>query len=103
MQRWLEDFEMKHIDFMRSIKSFHTMHETWNALANHAKDPGKAAFAKRQSKLYLRLHEDTRKRFEEVAEPRFRELSEENLVETLMEFRNVELSWFEEAIRMGTN
>lgn len=103
MQRWLEDFEMKHIDFMRSIKSFHTMHLTWETLANRAKEPGKVAFARRQSKLYLRLHEDARKRFGEVAETRFRCLSEDNLVEVLKEFRHAELGWFEEATRNQHN
>lgn len=99
LQRWLEEFEMKHIDFMRSIKSFATMHLNWNELASQQVQPGKAAFARRQSLLYFRLYEDAKSRFDKTAEPRFKNLTEENLVEILMDFRRTELSWLEDHLQ----
>lgn len=84
---------MKHVEFMRSIKSFHTMFRTWNTLSSNQALPGKAAFSRRQSLTYLRLHDDAIERFEKVAEPRFKGLREENAVEIISEFRRVELGW----------
>lgn len=96
MQRWLEDFEMKHVEFMRSIKSFHTMYRTWDTLASNQVHPGKAGFSRQQSLMYLRLHDDAVERFEKVSEPRFKGITEKNVVEIISEFRRVELRWLEE-------
>lgn len=93
MQRWLEEFELKHVEFMRCIKSFLTMSETWCALSLEADLPGNVAFAKRQSLIYRQLHDDAKSLFVKVAEPRFRQLSEQNFVELIRKFREVDLGW----------
>lgn len=93
MQRWLEELEIKHIDFMRAIKSFSTMQTIWKSMASAATDAGPAGFARRQSSLYADLRKDMEKWFEETAEPRFLHITEENVVETIQNFRREELGW----------
>lgn len=93
MQRWLEEFEVKHVDFMRAIKSFNTMHEIWKSLASNADHAGSAAFARKQSFLYDDLSNSMKEWFLKTAEPRFLHINEENIVETIQSFRNEELGW----------
>lgn len=93
MERWLEEFEMKHIDFMRAMASFHKMHEVWATLSTKVTTAGSAAFARCQSWLYYELHTHTRAWFLQAAERRFLGITEENIVETIQKFRKEELGW----------
>lgn len=93
MQRWLEEFEIKHIEFMRAIKSFSTMHDIWKSLASSTTHAGSASFARRQSYLYLDLCESMRRWFKDTAEPRFLNITEDNIIDTIQKFRADELDW----------
>lgn len=93
MMRWLEEFEMKHIEFMRCIQHFRTMHDIWKSLSDELDSPGDASFARRQSTIFMDLCDDAQEWFREVAEPQFLDLSEGNLVSKLQEFRKQELGW----------
>lgn len=93
--RWLEEFEMKHIEFIRSIRHFLSMHEVWTTLASESAHPGSAAFARRQSSLFMDLHCDAVKWYKKVSAPQFLELSEENMVQTLQDFRQQEIGWLQ--------
>lgn len=93
MQRWLEEFELKHLDFIRAIKSHYKMYEVWTALSKKTTDAGSAAFARRQSFVYYDLHVQTKEWFLKTAEPRFLNITEETIVETIQQFRADELGW----------
>lgn len=58
MMRWLEEFELKHVEFMRSIKSFERMSSVWAELASKTPLPGNAAFARKQSETFKTLSKD---------------------------------------------
>lgn len=93
--RWLEEFELKHVDFVRCIKSFEKMRSVWLDLAGSASLPGDSAFARKQASTYYVLHRDASAWFLKTAEPRFLSMTEETLVETISDFRAQELSWLE--------
>jgi hypothetical protein len=55
LYRWLEQLELKHADFERSIQAFGKTEEMWTAVARTERDRGRlghAAFAGRQAKIY---------------------------------------------------
>lgn len=91
--RWLEEFELKHVEFMRSVQYFDTMREVWGQLAVEADHEGITSFCKRQSCLFDSLRENTKAWFNRVAEPRFVNITEENIVSVLRDFREHELGW----------
>lgn len=96
MMRWLEEFELTHVDFMRCLKSFHKMHEIWLSLASgFPSSHSAAAFARRQSHIYLDLHKQALTWFTGSADPRFLHITEENIIEVIQEFRKTELGWLE--------
>lgn len=91
--RWLEEFELKHVEFMRSMQYFATMRNIWGQLAVETDNEGTASFCRRQSSIFDGLRESTKVWFNRVAEPRFVNISEENLVSVLRDFREHELGW----------
>lgn len=100
MERWLEEFELKHVEFMRCIKYFHTFSAIWNSLASNSSMPGMAAFSRRQSSLYWNLHSSAKEWFSKSAEPRFLAITEENLIRTILSFRQQELGWLTKYARL---
>lgn len=93
MMRWLEEFELKHVDFMRCIKSFEKMRSVWTDLAEKVLLPGERAFARKQAATYDYLQKDASEWFGKTAEPRFLNMTEETLIKTITDFRAKELSW----------
>jgi hypothetical protein len=96
--RWLEEFELKHMEFIRCIRSFNTMHTVWNAIGKKATKPGPAAFAFRQSTFYRDLHDDAKGWFIRKGERRFVQLVDgvdnvADFVRTARQFRKQELGW----------
>jgi hypothetical protein len=61
MYRWLEQLELKHVDFERSIQAFGKKVESWTELAIVEREqgrPGHAAYAVRQANVYKGLREE---------------------------------------------
>jgi hypothetical protein len=97
MSRWLEEFELKHIEFIRCIRSFQTMHFAWAAMASKAVGAGRTAFARRQSTMYLDLHNEAKDWFARKGETRFVNLANyydtTSFVDAVRQFRERELGW----------
>ena len=75
MMRWLEEFELKHMEFIRCIKSFDAMATAWDAVsAKHSNvtststKKGYDTFAHRQANTYRRLHDEAERLFKTNAE-----------------------------------
>ena len=94
MIRWMEEFELKHVDFMRCIKSFDTMRTVWSTMASKSSSLAAIAIARKESAKYSTLHEDASSLHAKTAEPRFRVMTEGTLVKIIQDFRDRELSWF---------
>jgi hypothetical protein len=92
MMRWLEEFELKHVEFVRTIRSFQTLAAAWSTVASRAKDEGRSGFAHRQAAMYQELQRDASRLLTETTEPRFTG-SEEEVIAALHSFRTNELSW----------
>jgi hypothetical protein len=71
MMRWMEEFELKHAEFVRCIRSFQFMSVTWEQMASKATDPGYAAFGRQQADTYRVLCEDAEKLVTQHGEARF--------------------------------
>jgi len=91
--RWLEEYEMKHVELRRCIKSFHKMHSAWESIANNCGNLGHSAFSRRQSELYCLLHDDAVDRFKRVGYSPFVTCNDSELVSEVYRFRNHELGW----------
>jgi hypothetical protein len=99
MMRWLEEFELKHIELIRCIRSFNKMHSVWEVMSKTVQKPGHAAFARRQSTIYVDLRNDAEKLFREKGEARFVSLGlhdDSHLVDAVRQFRDAELSWLKQ-------
>jgi hypothetical protein len=55
MERWREQWEIKLIEFLRCIRSFSTMADTWTALATKQQSKSHQAYAKKSASMYLGL------------------------------------------------
>jgi hypothetical protein len=101
MHRWLEDFELKHIELRRCIKAFQTTHLAWDAMATKSTVPGHAAFARRQSAVYLALYEDAKSWFMEKGHPQFVTVSDSDFIQSVIDFRQQELGWLNKLARVS--
>jgi hypothetical protein len=97
MMRWLEEFELKHVELIRCITGLRTMEEAWEAIAEAGADDGYAAFARRQSSLYHDLHDDAADLFDLVAAPQLNQ-SEEDILQAIQVFHQDELRWLRELV-----
>lgn len=95
MMRWLEEFELKHVEFMRSIKSFEKMSSVWSILASKSSSPANSALARKQAAIYETLRADASHWFRQTGEPRFLVMTEHTLVKIITDFREGELSWLQ--------
>jgi hypothetical protein len=98
MLRWMEEFELKHTEFLKSINSFQTMSTAWDTLANAEEDPARAAFARHRSNAYVTLHDHAVNLFTRTAEARFVDPDGGSIVEALRTFRKTELAWLQELV-----
>lgn len=101
MTRWLEQFEIKHVEMMRCIKSFYHLHAVWASMAAKSSQLGHAAFARQQASMFLDLHDNAKDLFAEKGEPRFVSMNDSTVVQTVRAFRNQELGWLYELARVG--
>jgi hypothetical protein len=92
MMRWLEEFELKHVEFVRCISSFRAMATAWGSIADGETRGGYAAFARHQSHIFCNLHDDAVRLFEKNAEPGLR-AAKDDLVEGIRKLRKRELGW----------
>jgi hypothetical protein len=95
--RWLEEFELKHIEFIRTIKSFESMRAIWGTIANRHTSPGYSAFARRQSSMYADLRDDAISRFKHVGNPELVKGDTASFIQAVQDFRAKQLSWFSTA------
>jgi hypothetical protein len=92
MMRWLEEFELKHAEFIRCINSFRTTAMTWATIAGEETRDGYAAFARHQSDIFHQLREESECLFQKNAEPGLWE-ARDNLLEGIQKLRKQELAW----------
>ena len=97
--RWLEEFELKHIEFMRCIKTFETMRAIWGTISKRHDKPGYKAFAQRQANMYSDLRDDALSRFKHVANPNLLRGDIQSLIQAIWDFRQIQLSWLFEAVK----
>jgi hypothetical protein len=92
MMRWLEEFELKHMEFLRCIRSFDTLRSSWSSIEAKEAREAYAAYARRQADTYKRLHDQAQLLFKENAEPILYD-SRDDLVTALQDLRKHELGW----------
>jgi hypothetical protein len=92
MMRWLEEFELKHVEFVRCISSFHTTATTWKTIADNETRDGYAAFARYQSSIFHQLRDEAESMFQKNAEPGLLQ-SRDDLIGGIQKLRRRELGW----------
>jgi hypothetical protein len=94
----MEEFELKHVEFIRCIRSFDKMSLIWEQLASNATRSGYAEFARHQADIYSELHCDAKALFAKHGEPQFVIAGESSTLTTFFNaveaFRDDELGWF---------
>jgi hypothetical protein len=93
MMRWIEEFEMKHAELTRCIRSFDYMSQVWEELSKKDARPGYAEFGRRQASVYQKLCTDAVSLFQIHGEARFVH-PKTTLTEAISTFRKQELAWF---------
>jgi hypothetical protein len=58
MERWREQWEIKLVEFLRCIRSFQKMSETWSSLAARPSSQSHTAYACKKSLMYLQMQDD---------------------------------------------
>jgi hypothetical protein len=92
----MEEFELKHAEFARCIRSFDYTSRSWETLAGTGDArPGYAEFARRQANHYRELCTGAQSLFEKHGEERFVH-PKTTLVDAVQDFREQELSWFKD-------
>lgn len=97
MMRWLEEFELKHVELIRCITGLRSTEKVWEALAKANTDQGYTAFARRQSSIYRGLHDDAVAVFDRVATPALHK-SEGEILLAIQTFHHDELRWFRQLL-----
>src|ERR1700754_5109071 len=96
MMRWLEEYEMKHVEFDRCIKAFNTMSSAWTKQADNSTHSGYRAFARKQSTMFSSLRDRADAMFKKVGSKSFVGKSGKDLVEAVTHFHEEELCWLKE-------
>jgi hypothetical protein len=63
MERWREEWEAKQADFLRCIRTFHTMSTVWETMASSSSELGRVAYAKQKSAMYREMEHDAKDSF----------------------------------------
>ena len=66
MQRWQEQWEVKQAEFLRAIRWFGSMADTWAQLSDRSMHPGRTAYAKRTSSIFREMARTARALFIDV-------------------------------------
>lgn len=70
MLRWQEEWERKLLECFRCIRYFDKMVDVWDAMSRNPDQPvGKAAFAKKTSKVYKEMAMRARRVFDQLKYP----------------------------------
>jgi hypothetical protein len=70
MLRWQEEWERKLLEFFRCIRYFDKMANVWDVMSRNPNQPvGKAAFARKTSKVYKEMAMRARKVFDQLKYP----------------------------------
>ncbi|RXW19693.1 hypothetical protein EST38_g6158 [Candolleomyces aberdarensis] len=95
MERWREQWEVKLVEFLRCIRSFDTMSQTWTTLATRQSSSSYAAFARKKALMYKQMAGDVQTAFRgiQLKEPTIYSPGE-NIVQFIVRHRRVELSQF---------
>ncbi|THU99897.1 hypothetical protein K435DRAFT_658099 [Dendrothele bispora CBS 962.96] len=94
MYRWMEEFELKHAEFERTISHFRAMSSAWKSLAGTNDIPGYIASARRKSAMFTDLAEDALIRFRKVGHPDFVDRPDGViLADRVAQWRLSQLSW----------
>ena len=101
MLRWLEELELKHLEFLRTIKAFDTMSGIWNSMSSIQLHSGYAAFARRQASYLTDLRDDARRRYRSASAEAFLNSTEATFVADVTKFREQELLWFNDIVNKG--
>ena len=97
--RWLEEFEVKHLEFIRCIRYFDSMSDIWNTLARNEPRSGYRAFAYRQTSTFKDLKKDADTRFRAVGYGPFVRDDGRGFIKAVEELRVSELSWLTEMVK----
>ena len=96
MLRWLEEFELKHIEFFQCIQTFQKLHLVFAESAKCEDRKGYATFARRQAAMYQDLQIQAKDLFGRVGEPRLTASDcESAMVVSIQLIRQNELTWLE--------
>src|ERR1700754_2278371 len=101
MYRWLEELELKHVELKRCIKTFHKMAEAWMLAAIKSTSNGEAAFARRQSDMFLGLRDDANEWLTKKGVKCLIDSSDSDAIQILRDFRTQELGWLYEAAQVS--
>ena len=101
MLRWLEELELKHLEFLRMIKTFDTMSGFWSDMSSRQLHSGYAAFARRQASYLTDLRDDARRRYRSACAEAFVNSTEASFVADVIKFRAQELFWFNSIVNKG--
>lgn len=95
MMRWLEEIEVKQIEFLRCTRYFDYLRQIWESIAGGERRPGYAAYARKQQATYSSLYNDALYRCRKVVDPKI--VGSQNgtqLVAAVNDHRSNELEWF---------
>ncbi|THU85187.1 hypothetical protein K435DRAFT_869548 [Dendrothele bispora CBS 962.96] len=94
MYRWMEEFELKHAEFERTISHFRAMSSAWKSLAGTNDNLGHVASASRKAAMFTDLAEDALICFRKVGHPDFVDRPDGLiLADRVAEWRSCQLSW----------
>ncbi|KAK1234885.1 hypothetical protein PQX77_001902 [Marasmius sp. AFHP31] len=96
-ERWQEQLERKHAEFMRSIAFFANARDTWKTLASDecSSTPGHRAYAKEHSDMYETLRLDCEVKYKACAIPILLNIpSGKTLADQVLRFRETENKYF---------
>ncbi|KAE9395066.1 hypothetical protein BT96DRAFT_826785 [Gymnopus androsaceus JB14] len=94
LYRWMEQFELKHAEFERTIWFFRTMGRVWDAMAQKALTPGSTAYAKHHSAIFTDLANNAEKSYKKIAHPDFIDLADgQILADAVAQWREKWLAW----------
>jgi hypothetical protein len=97
MMRWLEELELRHVEFIRCITSLSSMETAWTTLANQEDREIYSAYARRQASLYRKMRREAAELFAKVGDSRFVE-AKAPIPDVVQSFRADELCWFVEML-----
>ena len=94
MYRWMEQFELKHVEFHCTVNFFKRIAHDWTELATSSTLPGFSAYASKHAAMFTDLANDTDFHFKQVGHPDFVNLPETTrLADAVGVWRTKWLQW----------